>query len=96
MSNVTKEDIKKISRLARIEIPEADLEKTAKQVNGIIGWVEKLNEVNTDNVEPLINVNEMPLRLNEDKISEGGIAEDVLKNSKNAKYNYFTVPKVIE
>jgi len=96
MSNVTKEDIKKVSRLARIEVPEADREELAQKVGGIIAWVEKLNEVNTDNVEPLINVSEAFLRLNKDEITDGNIAEDVLKNSKDAKYGYFAVPKVIE
>lgn len=96
MSNVTKEDIKKVSRLARIEVPERDRENLAKQVNSIIGWVEKLNEVNTDNVEPLTNVYDTPIRLNKDEITDGNIAEDVLKNAPDAKYNYFTVPKVIE
>ncbi len=96
MSNVTKEDIKKISRLAKIEVREEDREALAKQVGSIIGWVEKLNEVNTDNVEPLTSVHNAPLYIAEDKISDGNITEDVLKNAKNAKYNYFTVPKVIE
>jgi aspartyl-tRNA(Asn)/glutamyl-tRNA(Gln) amidotransferase subunit C len=96
MSHVTKEDIKKVSRLARIEIAPENLENMAKQVGAIIGWVETLNEVNTDNVEPLTNVNEMVLRLNKDEITDGDKVEDVLKNAKNAKYNFFTVPKVIE
>lgn len=96
MSNVTSEDIKKISRLARIEIPEESRETLAKQVGGIIGWVEKLSEVNTDNVEPLISVHETPLRLNKDEITDGNITEEVLKNAKDAKYGYFAVPKVIE
>ena len=96
MSNVTSENIKKVARLARIEVLEADRENLAKQVGGIIKWVEQLNEVNTDNVEPLTNVHGEPLRLNADVISDGNIAEDVLKNSKDAKYGYFAVPKVIE
>lgn len=96
MANVTKEDIKKISRLARIEIAEENRENLAKQVGSIIGWVEKLNEVNTDNIEPLTSVHNAPLRLNKDEITDGNIAEDVLKNAPNAKYGYFSVPKVIE
>ena len=96
MSNVTSENIKKVAHLARIEVLEADRENLAKQVGGIIGWVEKLQEVNTDNVEPLTNVHGTSLRLNADVISDGGIAEDVLKNSKDAKYGYFAVPKVLE
>jgi aspartyl-tRNA(Asn)/glutamyl-tRNA(Gln) amidotransferase subunit C len=96
MVKVTKEDITKISRLARIATSDAEKEALASQVGKIIGWVEELSEVNTDNVEPLVNVNEMNLTLNEDKISDGNIAEDVLKNAKDAKYGYFSVPKVIE
>lgn len=96
MSNVTTENIKKVARLARIEVPQESREKLAAQVNNIIGFVEKLNEVNTDNVEPLISVHQFPLRLNKDEITDGNIADDILKNSKNAKYGYFSVPKVIE
>ncbi len=96
MSNVTKENIKKISRLARIEVAEEKRETLANQVNSIIGWVEKLNEVNTDGVEPLISVHNAPLRLNKDEITDGNIAEDILKNAPKAKYGYFSVPKVIE
>ncbi len=96
MSHVTKEDIKKIARLARIEVAEGEQEALANQVGGIISWVEKLNEVNTDNVEALNTIQQTSLRLNEDEITEGSIAEDVLKNSKDAKYGYFAVPKVIE
>lgn len=96
MSNVTKEDIKKASRLARIEIAEGDREELARQVGSIIGWVENLKEVNTDNVEPLTNIFDEALRLNKDEISDGNITEEVLKNAKDAKYGYFAVPKVIE
>ncbi len=96
MSNVTSEDIKKVARLARIEVLESERENLAKQVGGIIGWVEKLNEVNTDNVAAITNVCGESLRLNKDEVTDGNIAEDVLKNSKDAKYGYFAVPKVIE
>lgn len=96
MSKVTKEDIKKISRLARIEVPESERENLANQVGKIIGWVEKLNEVNTDNVEPLVSVHDVALRLNKDEVSDGNISADILKNAPHAKYEYFSVPKVIE
>ncbi len=96
MSKVTKEDIKKVSRLARIEVSEEKREVLANQVGGIINWVEKLNEVNTDNVEPLTNLYNESLRLNKDEVMDGNIAEDILKNSKDAKYGYFAVPKVLE
>lgn len=96
MANLSEKDIKKVARLARIEITDDSCKQLTTQVGSIIDWVEKLNEVNTDNVEALTNVHDMTLRLNKDEITDGNIAEDVLKNSKDAKYGYFTVPKVIE
>lgn len=96
MTNLNENDIKKVARLARIEVSSDEINNLSKQVGGIINWVEKLSEVNTDNVEPLNSVGEENLRLNKDEITDGNIAQDVLKNSKDAKYDYFTVPKVIE
>ena len=96
MASLTEKDIKKISRLARIEILPQENEKFANQIGSILGWVNQLSEVNTDNVEILTNVHNSTLRLNKDEISDGNIAQEVLKNAKNSKYEYFTVPKVIE
>ncbi len=96
MAQLTKKDIKKVARLARIEVSEESCEQLTSQVGGIIDWVEKLSEVHTDNVKALTNVHEMTLRFNKDEVTDGNIAEDVLKNAPNAKYGYFTVPKMIE
>lgn len=96
MSNISIQDIKKISRLARIEIAEEKQEALAKQLGSIIGWVETLNEVKTDDVAILTNVHDMSLRMEQDEILDGNIAEDILKNAPNAKYGYFSVPKVLE
>ena len=96
MSNVTHQDIKKISRLARIEISQNDYENVANQVNKIIGWVDQLSEVDTNNVEPMVGVYDAPLRVAKDEIKDGNIEQDVLKNAPDAKYGYFAVPKVIE
>lgn len=94
--SVTKEDIKKISRLARIKVEEQNIEALAEKINGIISWAEVLNEVNTDNVEILTSVHNQTLGLRKDEVLDGNIAEDILKNSKDAKYGYFAVPKVLE
>jgi aspartyl-tRNA(Asn)/glutamyl-tRNA(Gln) amidotransferase subunit C len=96
MAQVTQQDIKKVARLARIEINEESSNQLTSQVGSIIGWVEKLSEVNTDNVEALTNIHEMTLIASEDKITDGNKAQEVLKNATHAKYGYFTVPKVIE
>lgn len=94
--SITAQDIKKISRLARIEVLEEERETLAAQVGGIISWVEKLSEVDTDNVAALTSVGEENLRFNKDEILDGNITQDILKNSADAKYDYFAVPKVIE
>lgn len=100
MSEVTPADIKKVARLARIEVAQNDLENFSKQVGGIINWVEQLNEVDTSQTEALTSVcnanSQGNLRFAEDKISDGNIAEDVLRNAINSLYGYFSVPKVIE
>jgi len=95
MAKITQKDIEKISRLAQIEIKD-DKEILASQIENVINWIEKLNEVNTDNIEPMINVHNEPLHLNADEVSEGNIADDVLKNAPKQIYGYFAVPKVIE
>ena len=94
--SVTENDIKKVAKLARIEVAESSRANLTSQVGSIINWVEKLNEVNTDGIEPLINVHEASLTFAEDKVTDGNKTEAILKNSENAKYDYFTVPKVIE
>ena len=95
MEKITQKDIEKISRLAQIEIKD-EKEILATQIENVINWIEKLNEVNTDNVEPMINVHNEPLHLNADEVNAGNIADDVLKNAPKQIYGYFAVPKVIE
>ena len=95
MAKITQKDIEKISRLAQIEIKD-DKEILATQIENVINWIEKLNEVNTDNIEPMINVHNEPLHLNADEVSDGNITDDVLKNAPKQIYGYFAVPKVIE
>ena len=96
MSQITEKDIKKVAKLARIEVSEESCSSFAGQVTRIIDWVEKLNEVNTDNVKPLVSVYDIPLAMEKDEVVDGNIAKEVLQNAKNSKYDYFTVPKVIE
>lgn len=96
MTQLTNEDIKKIAKLACIEVSEDDYKTLTAQVGGTISWIEQLNEANTDGVDPLTSVHQDTLRLMPDIIADGNIVDDILCNTKNAKYNYFSVPKVIE
>lgn len=93
--SVTKEDIKKASRLARVKIEDGQIDGAVNKINGIIDWVEQLNEVDTANTDILTNVHGENLRLQKDEVSDGNIADDVLANAKHAKYGYFSVPKVL-
>jgi len=96
MSTIDRATVAKIARLARIKIEDDKLESLAGELNNIIGWVEQLSEVNTDNIEPMASVVDAKLRWREDKVTDGNKAESVLKNAPNAEYGFFAVPKVIE
>lgn len=89
--------IKKLGRLARLRIQEGTEEALAKEVSGILGWIEQLGEVKTDGVEPLTSVAEdMQLRSREDVINDGNIQNDILANAPKSEKGFFVVPKVVE
>ena len=96
MTTITEKEVTKIARLSRIEVADAAKPEIANKLGTILGWMENLNEVDTTNILPLANVHQMALVLAKDEVSDGGITEAVLKNAPDAKYNYFTVPKMIE
>ena len=88
--------IKHISKLSRISVDEKKAEKLAGDLNSIFNFIEKLNELNTDNVEPLTSVAETTLKFRSDEIKSKNIREQIIKNSPEDNEDYFVVPKVIE
>ena len=86
----------KIAKLCRIRVKDSEIDEFTKELSSILDWVEQLNEVNTDNVEPLNNVSKSKLPLREDKASLEDKSKDVLSNAPDKLENYFVVPKVIE
>ena len=88
--------VKHISKLSRISIDDQKAKKLEKDLNSIFKWIEKLNELNTDNVEPLTSIAETTLRFRKDQILSKNIREDILKNSPKDNKDYFVVPKVVE
>ena len=88
--------VRRIAKLARIRVDEAQVEALRTDLNAILGWIEQLNEVNVDGVEPLAGAAQMALRLREDAVTDGGIAEAVLANAPDRNGDYFGVPKVVE
>ncbi|NBO19322.1 MAG: Asp-tRNA(Asn)/Glu-tRNA(Gln) amidotransferase subunit GatC [Proteobacteria bacterium] len=91
-----KQAVAKIARLARIEVTEADKEHYAKEISSILNWVEQLDEVNTDGVPQLTSVSDVTLPWREDKVTDGGQQEAVVKNAPASDYGCFVVPKVVE
>jgi aspartyl-tRNA(Asn)/glutamyl-tRNA(Gln) amidotransferase subunit C len=88
--------IKHISKLSRISVDEKRAQKLAGDLNSIFDFIEKLNKLKTDNVEPLTSVAETKLRLRPDEVKSKNIREQIVKNSPQDNEDYFVVPKVIE
>ena len=88
--------VAKIAHLARMKIPAEEQQQMAGELDKILNWVAQLDEVNTDNVEPLASVNDSSLRMREDVINDGGKTADILANAPAKTADFFTVPKVIE
>lgn len=88
--------VKKVATLARLEMPESELETVRAKLDHIMKFVEQLGEVNTDNVEPLANVVDIKLRLREDVVNDGNQQEKVLANAPEAAEGFFVVSKIVE
>ena len=88
--------VKRVAHLARIAVPEADLPKLQGELNAILGFVEQLNEVNVDGVEPMTSVTPMAMKKRQDAVTDGGIADRIVANAPATAENFFLVPKVVE
>ena len=88
--------INKIAKLARIRLSEEEAKDLLKEMNSILDWVEQLNEVNTDNVEPLANISSSILPQRKDETKDINSKDEILKNSPDKLEGYFAVPKVVE
>ena len=94
--SIDKEKIIHISKLARISIDSRKSDSLAKDLTSIFKFIEQLNEINTDKIEPLSSILNTPLRTREDKVDDGKIRDKILKNSPKKNEEFFVVPKVIE
>jgi aspartyl-tRNA(Asn)/glutamyl-tRNA(Gln) amidotransferase subunit C len=93
---ITRELLDKIAHLARLELSESDAEKMMQDMTAILNWMEKLNEVNTDGVEPLTTMSHEVNALREDEVKSSLGHPDVLKNAPKKDTEHFRVPKVLE
>lgn len=94
--SLDKKTVAKVASLARLKVTDEELEKYGPQLSNIIQFVEQLEEVDTDNVEPLASVVDITLRLREDKVTDGGIQKEILANAPETLEGFFVVPKVVE
>ena len=93
---IDKNTINKIARLSRIKLDDQESEDYIKDLNSILEWVEQLNEVNTDNIEPLSNISSSILPKRVDLSNDVNSSEEILKNAPDKLEGFFAVPKVVE
>jgi aspartyl-tRNA(Asn)/glutamyl-tRNA(Gln) amidotransferase subunit C len=94
--SVDAETVRRIAHLARIKVEAGEVEPLRGELNAILAWVEQLKEVNVEGVEPMTSVTPMRIKMRDDIVTDGGIADDIVKNAPEAQGNYFVVPKVVE
>jgi len=94
--SLSKDDVRKIAYLARIRVPEERLEPLAGELNNIVGWVEQLQEVDTNGVEPMTSVVDIETPMRDDVVTDGDVMEKVLANAPDRNDAFFGVPKVVE
>lgn len=94
--NITRELLDKIAHLARLEIRDDEAEKLMTDMNAIIGWIDKLKEIDTEGVEPLTSMSHEVNAFREDVVKQELTREEALKNARAHDGTYYRVPKVIE
>ena len=86
----------RVAKLARIRVEEDGLPALAAEFNTILGFIEQLNEVDIDGVEPMVSVTPMRLKRRVDEVTDGDQQDKVLSNAPDAREGFFAVPKVVE
>jgi aspartyl-tRNA(Asn)/glutamyl-tRNA(Gln) amidotransferase subunit C len=94
--SVDADTVRRIARLARIAVAEDEVERLRDEINGMLNFVEQLQEVDVEGVEPMTSVTPMAMKKRRDAVTDGNDAEAVLKNAPQSDNNFFLVPKVIE
>jgi len=93
---VDKDTVKRIARLARLAITEDQAVAMEQELNALLAWAEELHEVNVEGIEPMTSVAASNLKMRDDVVTDGGYAEDLMKNAPLSEGHFFVVPKVVE
>lgn len=94
--SIDTETARRVAHLARIRVPEEDLPELARELSGILSFMEELNEVDVTGIEPMTSVTPMRLKRRADEVTDGGIQAQILANAPDAREGFFAVPKVVE
>jgi len=94
--SIDKDTVKHISKLARISLDEKKVDSLSKDLTSIMRFIENLNKLNTDKIEPLTSIIDASLNSRKDDVKDGKIRDQILKNSPEKNEEFFVVPKVIE
>jgi len=94
--SIDKDTVKHISKLARISLDEKKITDLSKDLTAIIKFIENLNNLNTDKIEPMTSIINASLKSRKDEVKDGKIRDQILKNSPDQNTEFFVVPKVIE
>ncbi len=93
---IDRDTARRVAHLARIETPEAELDRVAAELSGILSFMEQLREVDVEGVEPMTSVTPMAAPMREDRVTEGDQRDRILANAPDARDGFFAVPKVVE
>ena len=94
--SITHTDVKKIARLSRILVEEAEVEHLAGELNGILGWIEQLQEVDVEGVEPMTSAVDVEAPMREDLVTDGEKRDEILANAPKEEDGFFVVPRSVE
>jgi aspartyl-tRNA(Asn)/glutamyl-tRNA(Gln) amidotransferase subunit C len=94
--SVDADTVRRIAYLARIAVAENEVEHLKGELNAMLAFVEQLSEVKIEGVEPMTSVTPMAMKKRADVVTDGGIAEDIVRNAPASDDNFFLVPKVVE
>ena len=94
--SIDTETARRVAKLARIRVEDEALPALAQEFNTILGFIEQLNEVDVEGVEPMVSVTPIQLKRREDVVTDGGRQDKVLSNAPDAREGFFAVPKVVE
>lgn len=95
-TGVDAETVRKIARLSRLHVDEDRLAPLAEELNGILGWIEQLNEVDVEGVEPMTSAVDVAAPMRQDEITDGGKRDAVLANAPKSEDGFYVVPRSVE